>query len=178
MASSNYQLIMDGIATELEKIPEVGRIHPRPRWAKTWSELVNLFKWVAPDGSDQIRGWMIRRVSADEDLASFSASAPGGTLPMGVSRTIHTFEIFGVMGFNDKDASEDEFQALVERVRDHFRDNNTLRLADAGGVPTIPSLEKLFPPNVAMDLREDGGFVAHTAEIHIRAAERIARDYS
>lgn len=171
MADSNYRQIGDAISAELAAVTHVGRIHKYQRWAPDLGRYIEHFKWGAPDGRDQIRGWLLTRESAREDLGSFASGVPGGFIPAGVNRRVHTFLLFGLMSLQDDAASELAFQDLIEDVCGRFRTNNALRLGGA-----VPSLERISPPQVdRIDLRAFGGVLCHTAEIRIQAFERVTR---
>ncbi len=171
MANSNYKEIGDAIAAEVSAVTNVGRLHKYQRWAPDLGRYIEHFKWDAPDGKDQIRGWLLTRESAREELGSFASSAPGGFVPAGINRRVHTFLLFGLMSLQDKTASETTFQDLIEDVCDRFRTNSALTLGGA-----VASLERITPPQVdRIDLRVFGSVLCHTAEIRIQAIERIAR---
>ncbi len=176
MAVSSYRQIGEAIAAEVAAIPEAGRVHAYQRWAADLGRYLDLFRWEAPDGQDQIRGWVLTRERAREELGSIRSQLPGGFLPAGLNRRVHTFLLFGIMGVEDGAGSELTFQDLIEAVCDRFRDEGALRLRGAGGAPKVPSLERLAPPQVdAIELRTFGSVLCHTAEIRIQAIERIGR---
>ena len=171
MANSNYRQIGDAIGAEVAALPEAGRLHLYQRWAADIGRYIDLFRWRAQDGKDQIRGWVLTRESAREELGSFASSAPGGFVPAGVNRRTHTFLLFGVMSLEDDAASEIEFQDLIESICGRFRAGDALRLRG-----NISSLERLTPPQVdRIDLRAFGSTLCHTAEVRIQAIERIVR---
>ncbi|MEE9274873.1 MAG: hypothetical protein V3V62_06160 [bacterium] len=170
MASSGYKEIAAAIAAEVSSVADAGRVHTHQRWAADLSKYLDLFRWEAPGGEDQIRGWMITREGAREELGSFAGSG-GGFTPAGLNRRTHTFLLFGIMGFEDAAASELPFQDLIEGVCDRFRGAEALRLRGK-----VKSLERLQPPQVDLiELRTFGSVLCHIAEIRVRAIERIAR---
>ncbi|MDA1001506.1 MAG: hypothetical protein O2807_13445 [bacterium] len=170
MASSNYKMIGEGIAAELSAIEGAGQVHTYQRWAADLGKYLHLFRWEAPDGKDQIRGWMVTREKVREEPGSFAGSG-GGFLPAGVNRRTHTFLLFGLMSAEDAAGSELIFQDLIEALCDRFRDPGALRLRGR-----VPTLERLAPPAVdAIELRAFGGVLCHIAEIRIQAIERIVR---
>ena len=171
MANSNYRQIGDAIGAEVAALSEAGRLHLYQRWAADIGRYIDLFRWRAPDGKDQIRGWVLTRESVKEELGSFASSSPGAFTPAGVNRRTHTFLLFGVMSLEDDTASEIEFQDLIETICGRFRAGDALRL---GG--NITSLERLPPPQVdRIDFRAFGSTLCHTVEIRIQAIERIVR---
>jgi len=176
VASSRYREIGRAIAAELAAVEGAGRVHAYQRWAADLGGYLDLFRWEAPGGGDQIRGWVVTRERAREEPASFAGSEAGGFVPAGVNRRIHTFLLFAVMSAEDAAASELAFQDLVEAVCDRFRAEGVLRLRGPDGAPRVPTLERLLPPQVdAMELRAFGSALCHAAEIRIQAIERIAR---
>lgn len=171
MASSNYKAIGEAIAAEVALVSNIGRLHTFQRWARDIHRYLEHFEWDPPTGSDQIRGWLLTRESAREELGSFASNAPGGFVPAGLNRRTHTFLLFGIMSLEDSTSSELTFQDLVEAVCDRFRTNDALRLSG-----TIASLERLVPPQVdRIDIRTFGSVLCHTVEIRIQAIERITR---
>jgi hypothetical protein len=176
MAASQYKRIGEAIAAELAAVQEIGQVHLYQRYAADLAKYLDLFRWAAPDGRSQIRGWVVTREAAREELGSAASSQAGGFVPAGVSRRVHVFLLFGVMGLEDGAGSELAFQDLVEAVCDRFRDNRVLRLLDGEGRPRVATLERLQPPRVeAVEVRLFGAALCHAAEIRIEAAERIAR---
>ena len=176
MAASNYRQIGEGIVAEVGAVANIGRVHLYQRYAADLAKYLDFFRWTAPDGRSQVRGWVLTREAAREGLGSAASSQPGGFVPAGVNRRAHTFLLFGVMGLEDGTGSELAFQDLVEAVCDRFRDNRALRLLDAQGAPRVATLERLQPPRVdAVEARRFGAVLCHAAEIRIEAVERIAR---
>ncbi|OGL68814.1 MAG: hypothetical protein A3J27_12115 [Candidatus Tectomicrobia bacterium RIFCSPLOWO2_12_FULL_69_37] len=176
MAQSQYKQIGEGIAAELEAVADVGRVHLYQRYAADLSKYLDFFRWAAPDGRSQIRGWVVTRESAREALGSAASSQPGGFVPAGVNRRVHTFLLFGVMGLEDGTQSEVAFQDLVEAVCDRFRDNRALRLLGPEGEPRAATLERLQPPRVdSVEVRRFGAVLCHAAEVRVEAVERITR---
>ncbi len=171
MASSFYKDIGAAVAAEIEAVENAGRVHLYQRTAADMAKYIGLFRWEAPDGGDQIRGWIVTRERVSEALGGFGASAPGGLIPAGVNRRAHTFLLAGIMGLKDGAASELVFQDLIEAVCDRFRSNDALRLRSK-----VPTLERLQPPQVdVIEPRAFGGVLCHYAEIRLQAFERITR---
>lgn len=176
MAASNYKQIGEGIAAEVEAVAGIGRVHLYQRYAADLAKYLDFFRWAAPDGRSQIRGWVLTREAAREGLGSAGSSQAGGFVPAGMNRRVHTFLLFGAMGLEDEAGSESAFQDLIEAICDRFRDNRALRLLDGAGAPTVATLERLQPPRVdAVDVRRFGAVLCHAAEIRIEAIERITR---
>ena len=176
MATSNYRQIGQAIAAELAAVPEIGRVHAFQRYAADLARYLDHFRWEAPDGRGQLRGWLVTREAAREEPGSFSGSQGQSFTPAGVNRRTHTFLLFGVMGLEDGAASELVFQDLVEAVCDRFRDNKVLRLQDPSGQARVATLERLHPPQVdAVEVRQFGAALCHAAELRVQAIERIVR---
>lgn len=177
MAESRYREIGDAILAEVSKTAGAGRVHAYQRWSADLGKYLDLFRWEADDGVGRIRGWALTRERAREEAASIGSRDPGGFVPAGVSRRIHTFLLFGIMGAEDAAGSELTFQDVIEEICDRFRDNRVLRLLDGSGAPRVRSLERLRPPQVDLiELRAFGGALCHYAEIRLEAIERIRRD--
>lgn len=104
--------IRTAIWTRLSGIPDIGVVHERERYAASHDRLKSLY-WMPRPG--QIRGWYIRRMS----------TAEVGQLRTNTVEQIR-WRLVGVMTFDDAAASELEFDALIEAVRDAFRDDDTL----------------------------------------------------
>lgn len=177
MAESRYREIGDAISSEVSAVAGAGRVHAYQRWSADLGKYLDLFRWEAGGGVGQIRGWALTRERAREEAASLGAGAPGGFVPAGLHRRVHTFLLFGIMGAHDASGSELAFQDVVEEICDRFRRHEALRLLDASGAPRVRSLERLQPPQVdVIEMRTFGGVLCHYAEIRIQAIERIRCD--
>ena len=177
MAKSQYKEIGDAILAEISSVAEAGRVHSYQRWSADLGKYLDLFRWEAGSGLNQIRGWVLTRERAGEEVASIGSNATGGFTPAGLSRRTHTFLLFGIMSAEDGVGSEVVFQDLIEEICDRFRGDKTLRLLDESGAPRVRSLERLQPPQVDLiELRTFGNVLCHYAEIRVRAIERIRRD--
>ncbi|MDE0331595.1 MAG: hypothetical protein OXL41_06965 [Nitrospinae bacterium] len=177
MAKSRYREIGDAISAEISSVPGTGRVHSYQRWSADLGKYLDLFRWPMSDGLTQIRGWVLTRERAGEDVASIGSNASGGFTPSGLSRRTHTFLLFGIMSAEDAVGSEVAFQDLIEEICDRFRDDKVLRLLDESGSSRVLSLERLQPPQVDLiELRTFGNVLCHYAEIRVRAIERIRRD--
>ena len=96
-------------------VASVGVVHNRERYAKTEAKFRELFVFTPAGGVQQVRGWWWRRVATAESSVS-----------TGTVMNVHTWECRGYMAFNDEAASELEFDALVEALRDAVRADPTL----------------------------------------------------
>lgn len=177
MAKSRYREIGDAILAQISSVPEAGRVHAYQRWSPDLGKYLDHFGWKTVDGLTQIRGWVLTRERAGEEVSSLASNASGGFTPSGLSRRTHTFLLFGIMSAEDAAGSEMAFQDLIEEICDRFRDDKALRLLEESGAPRVRSLERLQPPQVDLiELRTFGNVLCHYAEIRIRAMERIRRD--
>jgi hypothetical protein len=116
--------------------------------------LLDLFK-TSIGGKNQIRGWMIeyRGVIAAEG-GRFSTTKR-------ISRT-HRFEIMGLMGIDDSNASEKTFSAIAEDVCDTLD-------SDA----TIQAFAAVAPVLVGFSSLTEFGFLVHSAVIVLEVTEII-----
>ena len=63
MAKSQYKEIGDAILAEISSVAEAGRVHSYQRWSADLGKYLDLFRWEAGDGFNQIRGWVLTRES-------------------------------------------------------------------------------------------------------------------
>lgn len=103
------------IVALLRAVPNIGIVHERERFAANEQAFRALYLYTPAGGSPAIRGWWLRR----------TASA---TRRVNSARTldVHTWQIRGVMAFDDVAASEIVFDALIDAARDAVRADPTL----------------------------------------------------
>lgn len=94
------------LQTAISAVPNVGVVHPRPRFVVTTSEYLNLFKSTI-GGHSVIRGWMLSRESTTADLGEF-----------GEVESVHNYVLTGVAGFSDSDATSQyaAMQSLADTI--------------------------------------------------------------
>lgn len=105
------------VAGRLAAVTNVGVVHDFQRYAANLKDLAALYV-AEVAGKRQLRGWYVTRTGASE-------SAP----VVGAYVTRHQWTLRGFMALDDSAATEKEFDALVESVRDAFRGDD-----DLGGV--------------------------------------------
>lgn len=115
-------IIRQKIFEIVSAVPGIGKVHDYERWAADWSKFLILFQDPA---TKRILGWEITR-----------QAAPVAKLDNIEEQVTHAFVIQGYMGLNDAQATEKQFQALLEALRSAFRGNHTLNgiCLDAGPV--------------------------------------------
>lgn len=102
--------IRTAIANELLAIPNIGVVHTYERYATDLAQLKALYL-----SGGELRGWFIRRETTRE-------------IGIAIPRYLEVvqWQIRGFMALNDANASELEFDDLVEAIRDRFRNNSSL----------------------------------------------------
>jgi hypothetical protein len=141
--------IRAGIVAALSAIPGTGRIHNRERWAATWDKFLALFK----DTDSRIRGWSVTRRATPAEEAN--------------QRIIreHTYEMQGVLGLNDEEASEIAFQAHIEAIQNVF--DRKQSLGATNGVCWPAQVE-------AVEIRMFGRTLCHYARLTMIVKEKVA----
>lgn len=116
-----------GIATQIKNlissVTGIGRVHTFKRWGATDKD----FEAFAATGG-RINAWFISRQSTAERW-----------LTTGEFNRAHVFALQGVYGLKDAEATEETFQALVDRVAGRFRSDAGRTLND-----TVESLAPSF----------------------------------
>ncbi|MFZ5530296.1 MAG: hypothetical protein ACOY4U_04500 [Pseudomonadota bacterium] len=145
--------IRAAIVAKLGAVTNAGTVHSYERFAKTEKELRALYEYgVAP--SNRILGWHVRRVAKSE-----KSHATGRCV------VVNTWQIRGVMGFDDADQSEILFDNLVEAIGDAFRPDDALggvaetALEDMDGIAGI-QVEDSGPVMFA-------GMLCHSAKLKL-----------
>lgn len=106
--------IREAIRVRVAGIASIGKVNDYERYTQQMSELKTLY--VANiGGSDQLRGWHIRRVSKSETYIDLERWV-----------VINRWVIRGFMALDDQAASEKTFDNLVEAVCDVFDTTPTL----------------------------------------------------
>lgn len=110
------------IVAMVAAVANIGRVHDHQVYARGEAPFKRLYLWADDAGGEQVRGWFLRRVRTTETTG-------------GLGRTInqHQWELKGFMSLRDEptdtqpgEASELEFDALVEAVRLAYRQSVTL----------------------------------------------------
>ncbi|MCE5265675.1 MAG: hypothetical protein LLG97_19375 [Deltaproteobacteria bacterium] len=159
---SSYLEIIADIRSKLAGVQDTGVIHDYGRWSADQKRFIDLFSWT-PVGKEtkQIRGWEFTRVKRTEH-------------DRGAHFIHHLFQLSGYLGLRDKDASEIEFQLMVDAVCDAFavaeapRDRGYYYMN--GDEPDQAPAQAL-----TIDARSFGGVLCHHADILLSVTERVVR---
>ena len=147
--------VRDEIKTILEAVDGIGEVHDFVRHTVFWNEYLR-----DHIEAGQINTWEITRTATAQELISVQGSA--GTEPF--YHDTHSVVIVGRMSLTDDEKSEQDFQALVDRIVAAFRVNNLLNnkvlLPKQAQVPIIE--HRMF-----------GGILIHYCEITFEAVERV-----
>lgn len=111
----SLEAIRAAIVAKHSAVANIGAVHARERYANSEDKFRELFVSTPAGGAKQVRGWWWRRVGTVES-----------TVSTGTTMNVHTWECRGYMAFNDADASELAFDALIEAFRDAVRADPTL----------------------------------------------------
>jgi hypothetical protein len=107
---STYTTILGAIKTKLEAVTGItggaGKVYDYQRLSTEWNHFLGLFKTTG----SKIHGWIITRVSTDEQLMTNYQS-----------RRVFTFLLRGYMSVDDSEESEKDFQDIVENICTDFR---------------------------------------------------------
>ncbi len=108
--------IRTALVALVASVEDIGQVHAYERYAREEGRFRRLFLFTPlATGIEQVRGWWLRRTATEER-----------SLGVGRNLEINTWQIRGYMALNDAEASELEFDALVEALRDAVRADPTL----------------------------------------------------
>ena len=146
--------IRTAIYNAINGVASVGLVYDYERHATEWGDFLDLFKSTI-GGTAQIRGWMVgyRGIQSVEN-SRFSGVGR-------IART-HRFQVLGVMGIDDSEATEKTFAALAEDVADALDSDATVQ----GFMHTAPASFGFDPSPFA-------GILVHAAAITIEITESI-----
>lgn len=146
------------IVAKLRTVADVGRVHDLEPLGRTEAEFQDLYLYTLPDGSQQLRGWFVRRVRTTETLG-------------GVGRTIneHTWTLRHFMSLDSAQRSEITFDTLVETVRRAFRNDLTLGGAVEPGPIQRPTGMSLTDSTPVMFV----GVLCHSATLSYSTVEYL-----
>lgn len=106
--------IRSAIVAKLNGVANAGQVHSYERFAKAEKDFRALYEsGAAPD--KRIQGWCVRRAKKRETANRF-----------GRVTVYNHWEIRGFRSLNDADASELQFDGLIEAIGDAFRADETL----------------------------------------------------
>lgn len=147
--------IRTAIYNAVNGVSNIGLVYDYERHTNDWSDFLDFFKTTI-SGTDQIRGWMVGYRGIQEAEGG-RFTAPGGR----ISRK-HRFQILGVMGIDDSEATEKTFAALAEDVCDALDSDATIH-----GYLGSP------PATLGFDPKPFAGILVHAAAIVIDVTEAI-----
>ena len=98
--------IYDGMETVLNTVEGMGNIHKYERYARNWSDVVDLLKDA---DSEKIHAWMISRKSTTTYKRT-----------IGEIEKAHVIGVRAVYGLKDADNTEGTFQALLDAAQEAF----------------------------------------------------------
>ena len=103
--------IRTALVTVLQDVGGIGVVHGFERYANDLGKLKAHYLWTNPATNEpEIRGWFLRRLSTAE----------------GEGQRVVGWRVQGYLSLEDGAASELEFDALIERIGEAFRDRETL----------------------------------------------------
>ncbi len=147
--------IRAAIYSAVNGVSNIGKVYDYERHSNDWSDFLDKFKTTI-GGTNQIRGWMVGyRGITEAEGGRFTA--PGGR----ISRK-HRFQILGVMGIDDSEATEKTFAALAEDVCDALDSDDTIH----GYLGSSPAM-------LGFDPKPFAGLLVHAAAIVIDVTEAI-----
>ena len=153
--------IRTAIYNAINGVAQVGLVYDYERHATEWGDFLDLFKSTI-GGTAQIRGWMIgyRGIQSVEN-SRFSGAGR-------IART-HRFQVLGVMGIDDSEATEKTFAALAEDVCDALDSDSTLHPSTQSG----QNIMNTAPASFGFDPSPFAGILVHAAAITIEVTESI-----
>jgi hypothetical protein len=159
---SNYLTIVNDIKGKLETVPDIGAVHGYSRRTNTEKGFTDLFTIVTSQGKKKLIGWEITRSSALE-------TKRGNTF-----FRHHRMKAAGYMAIEDKLATDQLFQVLLDMIGDTFRTAE----AAAGDAAPWYYMDGLNPgkscvQTEVVDERMFGDYLCHHADVYITITERI-----
>lgn len=102
------------IAAAARAVPGFGQVHEYERYVRDEAKFKQLYTFTPSNGPLQLRGWWLRRVRTVERSPH-----------IGRVINVHDWRLRGYMSLADADASELEFDRLIESFRDAVRADPT-----------------------------------------------------
>lgn len=150
--------IRSAIYNAVNGVSNVGLVYDYERHANDWGAFLDFFKTTI-GGTDQIRGWMVGYRGIREAKPQTFVPGKSG------NERIHQFQILGVMGIDDSEATEKTFAALAEDVCD--------ALDDAVALHAKGTFPNAAPVTMGFDPRPFAGILVHAVAIAIDVTESI-----
>ena|SRR6266705_2555268 len=104
--------VINEMKSIMDSVDEVGIVHPYRRAVSSEADVIRLFK---DENTGQIRAWDITRETTAENDRT-----------VGATEDLHLIVVRGYMSVKDADATETDFQNLIEAIRAKFRVNRNL----------------------------------------------------
>lgn len=150
---ADLETIRAAIVTTLNSVPDIGVVHGYERYSNDREALRKHYA-ARIDGADQLRGWFVSRRARLNARKGY-----GGPMVTNV------WQIRGYMGLADAEATEQQFDALLEAVMAAFWADQNL----GGAVVTTATLDT----EAALNLEEAGpvlfaGVLCHSARLILR----------
>lgn len=151
--------IITAIVTRINTVSDVGQVHARWRYSKTWDVFLDQMK-ATVSGSPLVRAWLVT-------LPEIASSASR----FGANERVYSVEVFGVHGISDSSNSEATFLALVESVMDalDFR-------TDLGSANVVDYT--VGPASARFENRMFGSVLAHSVTISVPVIVKKAGTYA
>lgn len=150
-----FKEVRDAIKTLLEPIDGVGEVHDYVRHTVFWDEY---FRDHINAG--KLNTWEITRRAAAQEITNVQ----GATATEPCFDDTHSVVIIGRVVLNDNEKSEQEFQAVIDRIVAAVRLDTLL-----GGVVLKPKSAQV----PLIEHRMFGGVLTHYVEITFEAIERV-----
>ncbi len=147
--------IRTAIYNAVNGVSNIGLVYDYERHTNDWSDFLDKFK-TPVGGTDQIRGWMVGYRGITESQGNIFKPAAKRVWRK------HRFQVLGVMGIDDSEATEKTFAALAEDVCDALDSDTTIH----GYLGTSPA-------TLGFDPRPFAGILVHAAAIVIDVTEAI-----
>jgi hypothetical protein len=114
------------IVSILEAVTNIGTIHDSLRWSRDFKTLSEAYT-ISINNRSEIRTWLISRAGGADAYGMIQGSNLGTLVrvPVGSQLVKYDYIIDGFMSFKDNE-TESEFLALVDAVRDQFKNNISL----------------------------------------------------
>ena len=117
--------IRAAIVAEMNAVTDIGRVHDYQRYAVNNADMAALYH-VEIGGVQRLQGWFVSRTSTEETSDA-----------LGRYVVTHTWQVRGYRALNDEQATEKQWDDLIEALMVRFRTRETL-----GGVVASTVLEQ------------------------------------
>ena len=150
-----FKEVRDAIKTLLESVDKIGEVHDYVRHTVFWDEYIRDHVKAG-----ELNTWEITRRAAAQEITNVQ----GATATEPYFDDTHSVVIIGRMSLTDDEKSEQEFQALIDKIVAKVRLDTLL-----GGAVLKPKSAQV----PVIEHRTFGGALVHYVEITFEAIERI-----